>query len=637
MLSRNILLGFIIFLWPIVLNAEESKILINEICWMGTSNSSNDEWIELYNSSNEIIDLTGWVLKAEDGNPTISLEGIINPNDYFLLERTDDESVPAIPADQIYTGSLGNTGEWLKLFDDKNNLIDQIKAIENWPGGDNNAKQTLERVSAGVWQTSLNVNGTPKAQNSAPNPQDQDEENNPDQTPDDNITTEEIPSPSSDGNTSAKAVKEDIVINEIFPNPVGVDSEMEFIEIKNISNKSIDLTNWIIKNSAGQAYTLPSLKMMPNSIVVFYRHQTNLVLNNTKDKIKIYSTSNLIIDEVEYKSPAQEDRSFQRNQEGKYFWQDISAGKENIFNQEIMPIAVINGLKEVEVGELIDYDASDSFDPENRDLNFVWDFGDGRRTTGITSRQIYIKPGEYELILKAIVNESASSTTKIKIEVNGPSVFEDPQETKKTKNSTNTTEIIDNIKEEIPFIFISEFLPNPEGSDEAEFIEIFSNNEATVDLGGFVLDDADGGSKSYTIPVGTIIKPGQYLAFFRTETKIALNNDKDEIRFFSPAGTLIDYADYDSSKEGQSFILDEQFNWQISLTPSPGEINVLDNVPDATIEKNNLISQKETEPKILGVSNAKPEKNNYKKYLISGLILIFIIGIGGFLKFKNRL
>jgi len=38
------------------------KIIINEVAWMGTSASANDEWIELKNISGGEIDLTGWQL-----------------------------------------------------------------------------------------------------------------------------------------------------------------------------------------------------------------------------------------------------------------------------------------------------------------------------------------------------------------------------------------------------------------------------------------------------------------------------------------------------------------------------------------------------------------------------------------------
>lgn len=143
-----------------------SGTIINEIAWMGTETSASDEWIELYNNTDQDIDLTGWTLKALDDRPEITLEGTIAANGYFLLERTDDSSVSDIAADQIYTGALGNSGESLELRNTENTLIDSLDFTEGWPTGDNSTKQTMERTDTG-WQTSLEVGGTPKTLNSS--------------------------------------------------------------------------------------------------------------------------------------------------------------------------------------------------------------------------------------------------------------------------------------------------------------------------------------------------------------------------------------------------------------------------------------------------------------------------------------
>ena len=60
-------------------------IVINEIAWMGTVASANDEWIELYNTTSEEIDMTGWKLQAEDGTPSITLSCSVGAASYFLL------------------------------------------------------------------------------------------------------------------------------------------------------------------------------------------------------------------------------------------------------------------------------------------------------------------------------------------------------------------------------------------------------------------------------------------------------------------------------------------------------------------------------------------------------------------------
>src|SRR3989344_1705382 len=619
-MKKLIILLFL--LTPSFVSAEQPTILINEVAWMGTVTSSNDEWIELKNNTDADIDLTTWRLEAVDGTPEINLEGIVSANSYFLLERTDDDTLPEITADQIYTGSLSNSGEWLKLFDSEGNLVDEINASEAWPSGDNSTKQTLERNNSSSWQTSTEAGGTPKTENG--------NQEQPIENPTEDPTPDESTEQSTKQNSTvadSKAKKGDILITELFPDPAGIDINDEFIELKNVSSSDIDLTSWTIKNSAKQIFTLPSLKMTPNSIVIFYRHQTNLMLNNSKDKITLYNISGQIIDQVDYKSTL-EAKSYQRTSDNKFEWSEISPGKNNVFNDEALPTAVINGPIQAEVGQIITFDASDSFDPESRELNYQWNFGDGRIATGITARQIYLQPGNYEISLTTVASQTASSTEKLKIKITGKQTTELIQS---TSTPTTTKEIFS--IEPIPFIFISEFLPDPEGLDnDNEFIEIFNNEETPINLTDWQLDDAEGGSRPYKIPEGAIIKPGQYLAFFRTETKLALNNSNDAVRLLTPSGQIVDLAEYEDTKQNFSFVLDENFSWHQTDTPTPGEINFLN-------EEKNEAEEKTKTPQVLGTSTPEiienDEPKNKKKYIISGISALAILGLGAILKLKK--
>jgi hypothetical protein len=38
------------------------SVIVSEVAWMGNASSSYDEWIEIYNNTDESIDLSGWVL-----------------------------------------------------------------------------------------------------------------------------------------------------------------------------------------------------------------------------------------------------------------------------------------------------------------------------------------------------------------------------------------------------------------------------------------------------------------------------------------------------------------------------------------------------------------------------------------------
>jgi len=191
-------LAGILFLYiGLSLGGSPGDVVINEIAWMGTPCSDYDEWIELYNNSLLPVDLTGWSLKAGDGTPDISLNGIIPAKGYFLLERTNDETIKDLEADQIYTGALENTSEDIQIRDASGNLIDSVPCETNggWFAGEKDGAYTMERIDSSFPGTTKNnwhtnngitrngtdadgnpINGTPKAENSKEFPSQPEEE-----------------------------------------------------------------------------------------------------------------------------------------------------------------------------------------------------------------------------------------------------------------------------------------------------------------------------------------------------------------------------------------------------------------------------------------------------------------------------
>ncbi|MBN2041300.1 MAG: lamin tail domain-containing protein [Spirochaetes bacterium] len=143
------------------------EIVISEISWAGTDVSHYDEWIEIYNNSDEDINLAGWSIP---GSLNIELYGLIPAKKHFLLERTNDDSVPDKTADLIYSGSLSNTGAVIRLVYN-NRDIDYINALYGWPAGSNDPKISMERINTSLpgedtnWQNGLG--DTEGAQNSS--------------------------------------------------------------------------------------------------------------------------------------------------------------------------------------------------------------------------------------------------------------------------------------------------------------------------------------------------------------------------------------------------------------------------------------------------------------------------------------
>jgi DNA uptake protein ComE-like DNA-binding protein len=178
-----------IITFSIDVSISELDVVINEIAWMGTSASSTDEWIELYNNTNNTIDLTGWrLVSLTDNSPNIILDKTISPFGFYLLERSSDNTISDISADQIYTGALNNNPcEILVLYDKNNNIIDKtVCSGNNWPAGVASPNYvSMERINSqnsgddisnwannnkviinGLDANGNQINGTPKSKNS---------------------------------------------------------------------------------------------------------------------------------------------------------------------------------------------------------------------------------------------------------------------------------------------------------------------------------------------------------------------------------------------------------------------------------------------------------------------------------------
>ncbi|MFH1049122.1 MAG: PKD domain-containing protein, partial [Patescibacteria group bacterium] len=81
-----------------------------------------------------------------------------------------------------------------------------------------------------------------------------------------------------------------------------------------------------------------------------------------------------------------------------------------------LPVAEAGQDKEAVIGENIDFDGSDSFDPQGKELVLTWDFGDKTSAKGINVSHSYNEIGEYRVILKADNGENISEDSlKIKI------------------------------------------------------------------------------------------------------------------------------------------------------------------------------------------------------------------------------
>lgn len=135
--------------------AAGDDVVINEIAWAGTGDSSGDEWIELYNPSSAPVDLTGWTLEDDGVVAHVFESGVIPARGYFLIE--DSEESTSADSDALIGLSLANSGDSLALKDSGGAVIDSVNVSgADWYAGDSASKASMERVDPGAGDTADN-------------------------------------------------------------------------------------------------------------------------------------------------------------------------------------------------------------------------------------------------------------------------------------------------------------------------------------------------------------------------------------------------------------------------------------------------------------------------------------------------
>ena len=572
-----VIVAFFVFASQIK-SAAINDVVINEIAWMGTIISSNDEWIELYNNTGADIDLTGWTLNSTDGTPSINLSGTISANGYFLLERTDDSSVPDVLANQIYTGALANSpsGENLELRDSANNLIDSLDCSGGWFAGDNTTKQTMERKNplnpgndSSNWQTSALVGGTPKAASSAGSAE-EDEEDPPPEEPAAPVETTAPSTQSGSATAAPVADPKKIKITEIFPNPKTSEETSEFIEIWNNNDASITLDRWKISDTS-KVITIEKITLVPGEYKALYRTETKIALNNGSETIYLYDSDGNLIDEISYSSTIEAYSLARDPKQDKFLWtstQTPSQANEFTIPNDPPTAAITFSNNPVAPGEIFTIYGTDSTDPNNDPLSYFWKIGDKFQASGeqfkysfndIGSYLIYLRisDSKHEAIATATIDViSAVDVVSLRIISHEKSAIA----SNSISRTSSASLFINGQAATTGQIFINEIFPNPKGADDEEWLELYNPNDFSVILDDWTIDDQEGGSKPYMIK-DRVISAKSYIALGKEETKITLNNTSDEVRLFDKSGALIDEALFDDVVEEKSYAKTDENEW----------------------------------------------------------------------------
>lgn len=107
--------------------AADARVVINEVLAVASDDSS--DWIELYNASDEPVDLTAWRLTDDVGAPPdeawmLPANTWLDSHDYLIVYASDGEG---FESDGLHAGfKCSKSGETLVLYDGYNTLVDEV-------------------------------------------------------------------------------------------------------------------------------------------------------------------------------------------------------------------------------------------------------------------------------------------------------------------------------------------------------------------------------------------------------------------------------------------------------------------------------------------------------------------------------
>lgn len=500
------------------------EVVINEL--VSDPTDGEEEWIELYNRSGRVIDLNNWTLNEGSGTKT-ALTGSLG------VDSTSQYLVIRSPK-----GNLNNDGDIVKLtFGDT--VIDQV-SYGSWNDGSINDNAPA----------ATDPNGTGRL----PDGTDTDQDGK-----DFAIT---LPTPgkpntgavASEPSTATKAAAS-IGFNEVYPNPPLGDEHDEFIELINLGSKEIDLKNWILADEiTTYIIAVPDAVVYPGKLLLLPRPVTSLALDNEgTEHLTLTSPDTKVKIKLSYTGPAHEGVSYARSNQNTWTWTtQTTPGLTNVITPlNAPPHAVLQIPKQGSPGTLLVFDASDSIDPEGTTLSFAWDFGDGYVSQVATPSHAFATAGKYSIKVevKDAVGASATESSTVTI------------------SSTATTPTV--LGSSNGPIELSELIPNPTGSDTAEWIELYNPATEIVSTSGWKLAV---GTHITTFP--NLVVPAEgYLVVQKQTGKFTLTNAATTVKLLAPQGNTVNEVNYTQAPEGQSYARFGNI-WAWSDTPTPGEENI---------------------------------------------------------------
>ncbi len=557
-----LLFGAVVVLFPDTVQGEYSSILIQEVQIAGET--SDDEFIELYNPSDTPIDISSWQLRRKTESGSVSSikvfakDTTIPPYSYYLWANS--KGAFASLADTTTSSSALANNNSIALYTKSGAdgvLIDSL----TWGSGalflSTDSPQitplkneSLVRDALGSWI--ITKPSTPKNSHSNPAPPTPIVLPTPPLEPPLPLPTPSptpepippvipptpIPLPEPPLITPLNTA---ISINELLPNPLPPDEE--FIELYNQSDEAVDISGWTLHDASKNGkYTFPQgSTLSKKSFLVIQKSLFHFALNNSNETLILRDSQEYIIQAVTYpKSMA----GVSLNQYAPSFRGGTpTPGERNILNE--LPVTrervPESGFPDI----ALSFNARGK-DSEDTNLKYIWDFGDGHKSYKEKTTHKYAKTGNYTITLT----------------------------TKDSQDSTSETFTLRIKKYTPPKLRIVAFSPNPEGADTGkEWVDIENKSKKEVDLKGFSLATGTKSKKlaNHSIRESVTLEPGETLRLTREHALFSLPNTKGFLELRAPNGDTLDKFRYSQEKsiaENTLYQKEKGGDWELLENPS---------------------------------------------------------------------
>ena len=277
-------------------------LCINEVCSSGT------DWVELYNASEESIDLSGYFLQDSKGAEEeyiFPLGMTIAAGEFLALEKDAD-----------FPFGISGDGDEIVLLDATGAVVDRITVPALEDG------QTYARGTDGGETWEVKANGTKGVSNSS--------------------------EPVVPGESDLA-----LYINEVMCNPA--DGEFDFVEIYNAGNEEVDLGGFILQDEKGESeeYIIPAGTMVgAKSVILFTQAKEGnpdgsfgFGLGKGGDKVVFLDSERRIVDEIALpEEDMPEGTSYSRVGDGGATWEIMTptGGKSNGTAPSLKGVVVLN-------------------------------------------------------------------------------------------------------------------------------------------------------------------------------------------------------------------------------------------------------------------------------------------------------